>query len=66
MVRVWHTPRLVYVRGPGGIMLRLGSFAGCSANHEVEALLGGGKLRNVVLWMGSANVLLHGAISLLL
>jgi hypothetical protein len=32
----------------------------------LEALLGGGQLRDVVLGMGSTDVLLHGAITLFL
>lgn len=37
-----------------------------SVDHQREALLGSGELRDVVLGMGTADVLLHGAISLLL
>lgn len=36
------------------------------ADHQREALLGGGQLRDVVLWVGAADVLLHGAVPLLL
>jgi hypothetical protein len=35
-------------------------------DHKVEALLRGGKLRNVVLWMRPADMFLHGAVSFLL
>lgn len=35
-------------------------------DHQVEALLRGGKLGNVVLWMRPADVFLHGAVPFLL
>ena len=35
-------------------------------DHQLEALLGSGQLRDVVLGMRSTDVLLHGAISLFL
>lgn len=36
------------------------------ADHQREALLGGRQLRDVMLWVGAADVLLHGAVPLLL
>lgn len=45
-------------------MLR--SLCGRSVDHQVEALLGCRQLRDVVLWVGPAYVLLHGTVSLLL
>lgn len=35
-------------------------------HHEQEALLGGGKLRNVVLGVGSSDMLHYGAVPLVL
>lgn len=35
-------------------------------NHEQEAFLGGGKLGDVMLRMCTADMLLHGAVSLFL
>ncbi len=48
------------------IRLGLRSLARWGAYHEEEALLGRREFGNVVLWMRSTNMLLHGAISLLL
>lgn len=45
---------------------RLRSVGRGGVDHELEALLGGRKLGNVVLWMCSSNVLLHGAIAFFL
>ena len=31
-----------------------------AADHQQEALLSGGKLGNIIAWMGSSNMFLHG------
>lgn len=42
------------------------SLGGGSVHHQGEALFGGGELGNVVLGVGTADVLLHGTVSFLL
>jgi hypothetical protein len=43
-----------------------GALVGSRVDHQRKALFGGGELRDVVLWMCAADVLLHRAILLLL
>lgn len=58
---------VVWSIGRRRVLLRLGrSLTGWCVDHQVEALLRGGKLGNVVLWVRPADVLLHGAVPLLL
>lgn len=47
-------------------LIRLSSLRGRGIDHEEEALLGGGKLGDVMFGMGSSDMLLHGAIPLFL
>jgi len=56
LVRAWTRGRLGCWRSLGGRRV----------NHEQETLLGGGELGYVVLRVGSADMLLHGAIPLFL
>lgn len=44
----------------------MGSLVGRGIDHQLEALLGRWKLGNIVVWVSSTDVLLHGAISFLL
>lgn len=44
----------------------MGPLVGRRGDHQEEALLGRRELRDVVVRMGPPNVLLHGAIALLL
>ena len=44
----------------------MGSLVGRGIDHQLKALLGGRKLGDVVVWVSSTDVLLHGAISFLL
>jgi hypothetical protein len=44
------------LRGRWGSLLRRG------VDHQHEALLGRRELRNIMLWVGAADMLLHGAI----
>jgi len=46
--------------------LVVAALLGRGADHEQEALLGRGELGDVMLRMGAADMLLHGAISLFL
>ena len=39
-----------------------GPLVGRGVDHQLEALLGGGQLGDVVVWVGTADMLLHGAI----
>lgn len=41
----------------------MGALVGRGVDHQQEALLGGRELRDVVVWVGTADVLLHGAIA---
>jgi hypothetical protein len=49
-----------------GARRRWRSFRWRGINHELKALLGRRKLRNVVLWVGSSYMFLHRSISLFL
>lgn len=44
----------------------MGALVGRGVDHQQEALLGGRELRDVVVWVGTADVLLHGAIAFFL
>lgn len=60
-IRVRYTLCLACMRAACGLLGRW-SFARRGIDHEHKALLGRREFRDVVLWMRSADVLLHGAI----
>ena len=48
------------------VRIYLWAFVRWSRYHQLKTLLGGRQLREIVLGVGTANVLLHGAVALLL
>lgn len=52
--------------GLSGAVVGMSALGRSCADHEVEALLRGRELGDVVLGMGAADVLLHGAVPLFL